>query len=86
MLNNYSQALHYLRRSVPNSRHRYPGTLGLDRQKEILRLLGDPQNKIKVIHLAGTSGKGSTATYLCHLLACRNFKVGLSLSPHLIDI
>ena len=86
MLNNYSQALHYLRCSVPNTKHRYPGTLGLDRQKEILRLLGDPQNKIKVIHLAGTSGKGSTATYLSHLLASHNFKVGLSLSPHLIDI
>ena len=51
-----------------------------------MRLLGNPQNKIKVIHLAGTSGKGSTAHLTSQLLQSQGFKTGLFISPHLIDI
>ena len=86
MINNFSQALLYLRHSVPKNKDRFPGNLGLDRQKEILRLLDNPQNKIKIIHFAGTSGKGSSASYLSYLLASHGFKVGLTLSPHILDI
>jgi dihydrofolate synthase/folylpolyglutamate synthase len=86
MVANFSQAISYLRRSVPNNKNRFPGNLGLTRQSEILHLLGDPQNKIKVIHIAGTSGKGSTAFYLSSLLVSHGFNVGLTLSPHLLDI
>ena len=86
MINTYSEAISYLRRSIPKNENRFPGDLGLKRQAEILRLLGDPQNKIKAIHLAGTSGKGSTAFYISSLLINHGFKVGLTLSPHLLDI
>jgi len=86
MINNFSQALLYLRQSVPKNKDRFPGSLGLDRQKEILRLLNNPQNKIKTIHIAGTSGKGSSASYLSSLLVSHGFTVGLTLSPHILDI
>lgn len=86
MIKNYNQAISYLRKTIPNNKNRFPGGLGLNRQAEILRLLGDPQNKVKAIHVAGTSGKGSTAFYLSSLLISQGFKVGLTVSPHLIDI
>lgn len=86
MINTYSEAISYLRRSIPKNQNRFPGDLGLKRQAEILKLLGDPQNKIKTVHLAGTSGKGSTAFYISSLLINHGFKVGLTLSPHLLDI
>jgi len=49
-------------------------------------LLGNPQNKIKVIHIAGTSGKGSTCTFLSNYLFAHGKKTGLSLSPHIFDL
>lgn len=86
MIKTYSQAISYLRCYIPKNQNRFPGDLGLKRQGEILRLLGNPQNKIKAIHLAGTSGKGSTAFYISSLLVSHGFNVGLTLSPHLLDI
>ncbi len=86
MIKTYNQAISYLRHFIPKNENRFPGDLGLKRQAEILKLLDDPQNKIKAIHLAGTSGKGSTAFYISSLLINHGFKVGLTLSPHLLDI
>src|SRR3972149_1208689 len=63
--------------------------LGLRRIRHLLKLLGNPQNKFKSIHIAGTSGKGSTAFYISKLLQeskSQRVKVGLHLSPHLVDI
>ncbi len=56
------------------------------RTKFLLKLLGDPQEKIRVIHIAGTSGKGSTAYLTSILLKNHGFKVGLQVSPHLLDL
>lgn len=86
MIKNYNQAISYLYKTIPSNKNKYPGNLGLLRQIEILRLLDNPQNKIKVIHVAGTSGKGSTCFYINSLLINHGFKVGLTLSPHLIDV
>jgi dihydrofolate synthase / folylpolyglutamate synthase len=86
MIKNYKQAIDFLKTTVPDNKHKYPGGLGLERQAEILRLLGNPQNKIPAIHIAGTSGKGSTSFYISSLLISHGFKVGLTISPHLIDI
>lgn len=78
---------HYLLKLIPDSsKLRFPGNDGIIRTKEFLRLLGSPQNKLKVIHVAGTSGKGSTSFMVSNMLATHGFKVGLSLSPHLLDI
>src|SRR3990167_8385489 len=63
--------------------------LGLERISHLLKLLGNPQNKFKSIHIAGTSGKGSTAFYISRLLQeskSQRVKVGLHISPHLVDI
>lgn len=59
---------------------------GLDRVKYFAKLLNNPQEKIKNIHIAGTSGKGSTATIISNALHGLGFEVGLQLSPHLLDI
>lgn len=86
MINSYSEAISYLKQFIPEHQKRFPGNTGLKRQAKLLKLLGNPQNKIKAIHIAGTSGKGSTAYYLSSLLISHKFKVGLTLSPHLIDL
>jgi dihydrofolate synthase / folylpolyglutamate synthase len=59
--------------------------LGLDRIKSILSLLGNPQDKLKVIHVAGTNGKGSTCAMLASVLSEAGYKTGLYTSPHLIE-
>lgn len=77
----------YLSSFIPSKQlQRFPGEEGLVREKEFLRLLGSPQNKLKVIHVAGTSGKGSTSFMISSLLIAHGFTVGLHLSPHLLDI
>lgn len=86
-LKKFSQALDFLYSYIPKTKEQtYSGDWGLARTKFLLDLLGSPQNKLKVIHLAGTSGKGSTATLLSLILKSLGHKVGLTLSPHLIDI
>jgi dihydrofolate synthase/folylpolyglutamate synthase len=47
--------------------------------------LGNPQNKFKTIHIAGTNGKGSTSHILSAIYQNNGYKVGLYTSPHLID-
>jgi dihydrofolate synthase / folylpolyglutamate synthase len=86
MIKTYLEAISYLKNAIPLKKDRFPKDLGLDRQKKILHLLGNPQNKIKSIHIAGTSGKGSTAFYISSLLSSQGFDVGLTISPHLLDI
>lgn len=55
--------------------------LGLEIIKELLRRLGDPQDKIKVIHIAGTNGKGSICAFLDKILENAGYKVGRYISP-----
>ncbi|MCL2577391.1 MAG: bifunctional folylpolyglutamate synthase/dihydrofolate synthase [Defluviitaleaceae bacterium] len=57
--------------------------LGLSRIKELMRLLDDPQKKMKFIHIAGTNGKGSTAAMLASVLAESGYKTGLYTSPYI---
>ncbi len=57
-------------------------TFSLDRMKKLLSLLGDPHDKIPTVHIAGTKGKGSTATMLARMLEANDYKVGLYTSPH----
>ncbi len=58
--------------------------LGLDRISKILNLLGNPQDNLKIIHVAGTNGKGSVCNILSAVLS-ENYKVGLYTSPHIFD-
>jgi dihydrofolate synthase/folylpolyglutamate synthase len=58
-----------------------PGTT-LDRVWPLMELLGNPQDKLKIVHVAGTSGKTSTAYYMSALLTAAGQKTGLTVSPH----
>lgn len=55
----------------------------LDRMREFLALLGDPQETIPAVHIAGTKGKGSTAVMTSEILAAAGYRVGLFTSPHI---
>lgn len=57
--------------------------LGLDRMEELLRRLGNPQDDLKVIHVAGTNGKGSVSKYLEEGLSACGYKMGLYTSPYI---
>lgn len=61
-------------------------TPGLLRIKEFLSVFKNPQDKIKVIHIAGTNGKGSCAAFIAEILKVSGYKVGLYTSPDLGDI
>ncbi len=58
--------------------------LGLDIIQNILNGLGNPQNRFRSIHIAGTNGKGSVASTLASILHQAGFRVGLYTSPHLV--
>jgi dihydrofolate synthase/folylpolyglutamate synthase len=64
----------------------FPGELGWERTRYIMQQLGNPQEQIKIIHIAGTSGKGSVSTILHALLTDLGFKTGLTISPHLLTV
>lgn len=54
---------------------------GLDSIRELCRRMGNPQERVKWVHVAGTNGKGSTLAYLSTILACAGYRVGRYLSP-----
>jgi len=63
----------------------YKRSFNLERMRILLKHLKIPCQELKVIHIAGTKGKGSTAYFLAYLLAASGFKAGLFTSPHLFD-
>lgn len=59
--------------------------LGLERTQELLQRLGDPQKKLKFVHVAGSNGKGSTCAMLDAILRRAGCRVGLYISPYIQD-
>lgn len=57
---------------------------GLSRTQELLERLGNPQDKLKFIHIAGTNGKGSTAAMLASIFRAAGYRTGLYTSPYII--
>lgn len=57
--------------------------LGLDRTRELLRKLGDPQKRLRFVHVAGSNGKGSTCAMLDAILRAAGFRTGLYTSPYI---
>lgn len=57
--------------------------LGLDRMRQLLTELGDPQLAVPTVHIAGTNGKGSVSTYVTNALVAAGYHTGTYLSPHL---
>ena len=81
---NYLDSLTNYERST---RAPYDSTnFGIARASRLLAALGNPQRAIKCVHIAGTKGKGSTATMLAEMLRACRMKVGLYTSPHILDI
>jgi dihydrofolate synthase / folylpolyglutamate synthase len=86
----YAAALQYLdslvnyERRPPTQRERNAMTLA--RTKRMLADLDNPHKSLRSVHIAGTKGKGSTATMLAQMLQNNGLKVGLFTSPHIMDI
>ncbi|MBO5048632.1 MAG: bifunctional folylpolyglutamate synthase/dihydrofolate synthase [Clostridia bacterium] len=60
--------------------------LGLERITYLMQLLGNPQEKLRCIHVAGTNGKGSTCAFLESMLLAAGYKVGKYISPNLVRV
>ncbi len=75
---NYQQALEFI-----HSTYKFGQKLGLENIKRLLGYLGDPQDKLKYVHIAGTNGKGSTSAMLSYVLTNAGYKTGLYISPFL---
>ena len=67
------------------NRLRFGSKLGLERFKVFMEMIGNPQNKLKYIHVAGTNGKGSTCAVISSILSEAGYKVGIYTSPSVID-
>src|SRR6516162_8586182 len=63
-----------------------PDDLKLDRIRELLRALGDPQERFRIVHVAGSKGKGSTSAMLGSILQLAGYRTGLFTSPHLVAV
>jgi len=86
----YQQAIGYLFARTDyekQERLRYNvTTFNLKRMQKLLSLLGNPHKKIHTVHIAGTKGKGSTATMLARMLEANSYDVGLYTSPHVVHL
>lgn len=78
---NYEQATLFL-----DSRIALGWKLGLESMQEMLAELGNPQKKLRFIHIAGTNGKGSVAATLESIFRAAGYRTGLYTSPHLVDV
>ena len=64
----------------------YAGESGVVRAGALLEELGHPEKTLKIIHVAGSNGKGSVCAYLNRILIQHGFRTGLFTSPHLVDV
>ncbi|MBP9121142.1 MAG: bifunctional folylpolyglutamate synthase/dihydrofolate synthase [Ignavibacterium sp.] len=64
--------------------HTFGVKLGLENIQKFLKSIGNPQSKLKTIHVAGSNGKGSTSSFIASILMENGFKVGLYTSPHFV--
>jgi dihydrofolate synthase/folylpolyglutamate synthase len=84
---NYKACVEYLYTKLPMFLKTGPASMKMDLANTyaICSFLGDPQNKFKTIHIAGTNGKGSVSHLLSSILQEAGYKTGLYTSPHLED-
>ncbi len=84
----FKQAQNYLNSFINfenKDSYSYKASFKLERIKEFLDIIGNPQEKLKCIHVAGSKGKGSTCVFIAYILKNAGFKTGLYTSPHLSD-
>jgi len=84
---NYQETLDYLFKQLPMYQRvgKAAYKVDLSNTHELCKLLNNPENKFKSVHVAGTNGKGSTSHMLAAVLQEAGYKVGLYTSPHLKD-
>lgn len=84
---NYEQTVDYLSKSLPMYHRIGKAAYKADIKNtvQLMHLLGNPEQKFRSIHVAGTNGKGSVSHLLASILQEAGFKVGLYTSPHLVD-
>ena len=80
MLQTYSEALSYI-----HSLNRFGSVPGLSRIRHLLERLGNPQKKLKFVHVAGTNGKGSTVAMTANILKTAGYKTGMYISPYVLE-
>lgn len=80
MENNYNNA-----KKLLTSQGKFYINLGLERISAVLDLLGNPQDKLKCVHVAGTNGKGSVCAIIAAVLKNAGIKIGLYTSPHIFE-
>jgi len=84
----YPETVQYLESFVDHEKilvYSYKESLKLERVKNFLGQIDNPQDSLKCLHIAGTKGKGSTCVFLAYILRQAGYKVGLYTSPHLSD-
>lgn len=89
-ISNYASAVRWLTEHTDYERQRVvrynPTTFNLDRMRQLLEALGNPQKQLQAVHIAGTKGKGSTCHMLESMLRACGYTTGLYTSPHLTDL
>ena len=73
---NYREAMEYIEELKPLG-----SVMGLESMRQLCARLGDPQEKLKFVHIAGTNGKGSTLAYISTVMQTAGYRVGRYLSP-----
>ncbi len=85
-IKNIAEAEAVLAQYVPLAKSITGKNITLKRMDPLMTALGNPQDRLKIIHVAGTSGKTSTCYYVAALLAGAGKKVGLTVSPHIDSV
>ncbi len=86
MIKNMAEAEAELAKYMPRVKELLGKDITLERMQPMLDVLDHPEKQLKIIHVAGTSGKTSTAYYISSLLVQAGQKVGLTVSPHMDSV
>ena len=82
----YHQAQQYLDSFINHEEHldrAGSSAFKLERTRDLLKKLGDPQKNLKIVHVAGSKGKGSISALTANILRAAGYRVGLYTSPHI---
>lgn len=85
-IRNFDEALEALAKYIPLTRQITGKDITLERMEPLMKALGNPEKRLRVIHVAGTSGKTSTCYFLASLLTSAGRRVGLTVSPHVDSV